>query len=157
MLADIQVKIRAPVCLTSGTPSSLAATKLLSFRPAYLRKCEENSDSIDCAGCTETITSLDKYAIRATIRKIVSVSDTEEAEVGRGGAYPAQEGSGKSASTYQPLQASEFSMKLSPCLQCDEYPSGQNGERKRDGEMKGLAQDGGRGTPYFSSRLGESP
>ena len=34
---------------TSGTPSSLVATKLLSLRPAYLRRCEENSDSIDCA------------------------------------------------------------------------------------------------------------
>ena len=33
--------------LTSGTPLSFAATRLRSFLPAYLCKCEENSDSIE--------------------------------------------------------------------------------------------------------------
>jgi hypothetical protein len=35
---------------TSGTLSSVAATRLLSLRPAYLCRCDENSDSSPCAG-----------------------------------------------------------------------------------------------------------
>ena len=62
-----------PLPHTSGMPLPLAAIRLRSFRPAYLCRCKENSDSIACADCTEIITSLDKYAILATIQKSIHV------------------------------------------------------------------------------------
>lgn len=66
---QLSLRLEVP---TSGTEPSVVATRLGSLRPAYLCKCDENSDSIDCAGCTEMITSLDKYAIRATVPKGIS-------------------------------------------------------------------------------------
>jgi len=50
---------------TSGTP--VVATKLWSFCAAYFFRCDEKAESVDCAGWTETITSLDRYATLATI------------------------------------------------------------------------------------------
>lgn len=52
---------------TSGTLLTVDATRLLSLRPAYLLRCEENSESSPRAGCTDIITSLERYAILATV------------------------------------------------------------------------------------------
>lgn len=95
---DVRVKsymLQRCNTLTSGTP--LTATRLLSFRPEYLCKCEENSDSTACAGWTDIITSLERYAILATAEQFVNTTTRVEED----------DGKDKDALTYQPLQAFE--------------------------------------------------
>lgn len=57
------------LCLTdtiSGTASLVVATMPASFRPAKRLRWAENSESEASDGCTETITSLARYATLAT-------------------------------------------------------------------------------------------
>lgn len=63
------------LCLTdctSGTLSDPLATRLLSLRLVYLLRCDENGESTASEGCTETMTSLARYAILATKEQAVS-------------------------------------------------------------------------------------
>lgn len=110
---------------TSGTLSSVEATKLLSLRPAYLCRCEENSLSIPCAGCTDTITSLDKYAILATNQKqFISECSNQR----RGRETPQLQGT---IQTYQPLQVYGSSTKKTPyCCEIDCPSDLSEGEKK---------------------------
>jgi hypothetical protein len=52
--------------LTSGTASWPVATTLLSLRPAYRFRKGEKAESVARLGWTETMTSLERYAIRET-------------------------------------------------------------------------------------------
>lgn len=54
--------------ITSGTDPSVVATRPGSFLAAYLFRWDENDESWPWDGWTETMTSLARYAIRATIR-----------------------------------------------------------------------------------------
>ena len=116
---------------TSGTEPSLVATRLGSLRPAYLYKCDENSDSIDCAGCTEMITSLDKYAIRATIPK--GYQRKERRRLGDGGVQ-CRKADAADAVTYRLLQQYESCTLEQPYFWLENPSTGIESSRRRENE-----------------------
>lgn len=66
------------LCLTdwtSGMWSEPRATRLLSLRATYRLRCDEKAESAASDGCTETMTSLARYAILATVEKSTVSND----------------------------------------------------------------------------------